>query len=68
MSQPTNIPQAQTEPGIATAEAGFVILDGPDGVAVTMTPRAATETGQSLISAARAAQQQHGGLEEGADV
>ena len=32
---------------------GFVLLDGPNGVAVTMTAYAASETGKSLIEAAR---------------
>ncbi len=35
-----------------TAEQGLVHLDGPDGVAVAMTPRAATETGKRLTRAA----------------
>lgn len=48
----------QTSPGKANAEAGVVILDGPDGVAVTMTPYAASETGKSLIEAARVAREQ----------
>lgn len=51
-------PQPEVEPGIATAEAGLVILDGPNGVAVTMTPDAAARTGQNLIDAARLAAQQ----------
>lgn len=38
--------------GIATAEAGFVMLDGPDGVAIAMTADAAEETGRNLIAAA----------------
>lgn len=38
-------------PGQATAEAGHVLLDGPHGVAVTMTPEAAMLTGQRLIAA-----------------
>lgn len=45
-------PQPETEPGIASAEAGFVILDGPDGIAKTMTADAAARTGRSLIDAA----------------
>lgn len=53
-----NIPQPETEPGVASAEDGVVILDGPDGVAVTMTPDAAQRTGQSLISAAELADKQ----------
>lgn len=40
------------DPGTASAERGVVILDGPDGVAVAMTPDAATETGRRLIAAA----------------
>lgn len=34
-------------------EEGLVLLDGPNGVAVTMTAYAASETGKSLIEAAR---------------
>ncbi|WP_313438101.1 hypothetical protein [Novosphingobium sp.] len=58
MRVPDNVPQPETEPGVATAEAGVVILEGPDGVAVTMTPDAASGTGQSLLSAAEAARGQ----------
>lgn len=46
------------EPGIATAEGGLVLLDGPDGVAITLTPQAAESTGQSLLDAARDALKQ----------
>ncbi|MBV1688474.1 hypothetical protein KRR38_12505 [Novosphingobium sp. G106] len=53
-----SVPQPQTEPGYASAEQGLVILDGPDGVAVTMTPDAAAKTGESLISAAATAERQ----------
>lgn len=38
--------------GMATAEQGLVLLDGPDGVAVAMTPDAADATAQSLAQAA----------------
>lgn len=58
MTAPRAIPQPQTMPGLASAEDGLVILDGPDGVAVTMTADAATRTGHSLISAAELAKQQ----------
>ncbi len=51
----------ETVPGIATAEHGQVTLDGPDGVAVAMTPHAAAETGRRLISAAEIAEGQVGG-------
>jgi len=46
------------EPGKASAEQGVVILDGPDGVAITLTPEAAAATGHSLIEAAEQARQQ----------
>lgn len=38
--------------GRASAEEGVVILDGPNGVAVTMTPEAAAQTARSLKAAA----------------
>ncbi len=49
-----------TQPGTATAEDGVVVLDGPDGIALTMTADAAHATGQSLIAAAEAARRQAG--------
>ncbi|RYE69796.1 MAG: hypothetical protein EOP17_02545 [Rhizobiaceae bacterium] len=55
MTSQTAVPQVQTEPGEASAEDGFVILDGPGGVAVTMTVDAATGTGNSLLAAAQVA-------------
>lgn len=58
MTEFSNVPQPQTQPGVATAEEGLVVLDGPDGVAVTMTADAAHKTGHSLISAADAAEKQ----------
>lgn len=57
MSQ-SAVPQPQTQPGLAAAEDGVVILDGPAGIAVTMTPDAAARTGQSLIDAAALARGQ----------
>ncbi len=48
----------ETKPGVATAEYGQVMLDGPDGVAVAMTPDAARETGRRLIAAADEAERQ----------
>ncbi|WP_206240105.1 hypothetical protein [Novosphingobium terrae] len=48
-------PQPETQPGVASAENGLVVLDGPDGVAVTMTAHAARLTGESLIAAAQEA-------------
>ncbi|SES17440.1 hypothetical protein [Sphingobium sp. YR768] len=58
MTEFSNTPQPQTKPGIASAEDGLVVLDGPDGVAVTMTADAAQKTGTSLISAAELAEKQ----------
>ncbi len=46
--------------GEASAEDGHVVLDGPDGVAITLTPDAAEATAQNLIEAARKARQQRG--------
>ncbi|MBL8652329.1 MAG: hypothetical protein JNL35_18240 [Sphingopyxis sp.] len=51
-------PPPETEAGIATAEDGVVLLDGPDGVALTMTAAAARSTGESLIEAAKRAEEQ----------
>lgn len=56
--------QLQTRPGIAVAEQGVVILDGPDGAAVTMTPEAAAATSASLMDAAATAQQQAADADE----
>jgi len=50
--------EPHAEPGVASAEKGLVMLDGPDGVAVTMTAEAAAATGRSLIVAAGVAQAQ----------
>jgi len=51
-------PAIQDVAGKASAEEGVVLLDGPDGVAVTMTADAAEGTGQALIRAARQAREQ----------
>ena len=45
-------------PSEVTAEQGEVFVDGPDGVATTLTPDAAEETGKRLISAADEARSQ----------
>lgn len=50
--------QIFSEPGKASAEKGVVFLDGPDGVAVTMTADAAEQTGQDLVRAAKEARGQ----------
>ena len=50
---------AHGEPSEVLAEAGEVIVEGPNGVAVTLTPDAAEETGRRMISAASEARRQH---------
>jgi hypothetical protein len=47
--------QPFSEAGVASVEDGHVILDGPDGIAITLTPQAALETGESLVQAGRQA-------------
>jgi hypothetical protein len=51
----------ENAPGTASAEGGNVFLDGPDGVAVAMTPDSAEETGKRLIAAAQEARTQLSG-------
>lgn len=58
--------QPPPEPGLppetaaidATAEAGLVLLDGPRGLAITLTPDAADRTADNLRQAAGTARQQ----------
>lgn len=57
MTEP--MPQGvHTIAGMAAAENGQVVLDGPDGVTATMSPDAAEETGRALIAAATEARRQ----------
>jgi hypothetical protein len=58
MGDDRNTPQPRSDPGIATAEDGVVLLDGPDGLAITLTPQAAAQTGRNLIEAAAEAERQ----------
>ena len=46
------------QPSEVTAEAGSVVVDGPGGVAVTLTPQAAHDTGGRLVEAAAEARTQ----------
>ena len=39
------------KPSDVTADHGSVVIDGPDGVAVSMTPDAALETSERLLRA-----------------
>ena len=50
--------QPYDTPSDVNAEAGEVIVDGPDGVAVSLTPDAALETSQRLLEAGLMAQGQ----------
>ena len=59
MSDTRTAQAPQSSAGEAHADSGFVILDGPDGVAVALTPDAAAETGRRLIAAAEEARGQH---------
>lgn len=49
---------SHSEPSEVNAEQGQVIVEGPDGVAVTLTPDAAEETGRRMITAALQARRQ----------
>jgi hypothetical protein len=53
-----NTLSAHVEPREVVAEEGEVIVEGPDGVAVTMTPDAAEETGRGMLEAASEARRQ----------
>lgn len=55
-----NPPKPEIEPGEASAEEGVVVLDGPDGVAISIQPEPAAETGRRLIDAAQEASEQQG--------
>jgi hypothetical protein len=48
----------EKEPSRVAAEEGQVIVDGPDGVAVTLTPDAAEETARRLLEAVDEARRQ----------
>ncbi|MDQ1230341.1 MULTISPECIES: hypothetical protein [unclassified Sphingomonas] len=58
MTPPVAGAHVHSEAGLATAEQGIVMLDGPNGVAVSMTPSAARATGEGLVAAARLAEKQ----------
>jgi hypothetical protein len=47
-----------SSPSDVAAEAGEVIVEGPDGVAVTMTADAAEETARRMMEAASEARRQ----------
>ena len=49
-----------SEPGEAIAEQGEVIIEGPDGIAFSLTPDAAEQTALRMIRAAGDARSQAG--------
>ena len=53
--------RSHSEPSDVNAEAGQVLVEGPDGVAVSMTPEAAEETARRMIIAASQARSQESG-------
>lgn len=44
--------KTESEPGKVQAENGIVIIDGPDAVALSMTPDAANAMGKRMMDAA----------------
>lgn len=50
--------QPEKTPAEATAEQGEVLIDGPDGLALSLTPDAARQTAHAIHVAACAAQEQ----------
>lgn len=56
--------EPETKPGVATAEEGVVLLDGPHGIAMTLTADCAARTGERLIEAAAAAERQKDGTKD----
>jgi hypothetical protein len=51
MSQ-TDQRQPYDYPGEVSVEEGVILVDGPDGVAISLTPQAAKTFGERLIAAA----------------
>lgn len=55
-----NHSDAHGDPSDVMAEEGEVIVEGPNGVAVTLTPEAAEETARRMARAASEARRQQG--------
>jgi hypothetical protein len=53
--------RSHAEPSDVNAEAGEVLVEGPDGVAVSLTPDAAEETARRMVIAASEARRQEAG-------
>lgn len=62
----TNVAHAQ--PSSVTVEEGEILVDGPDGVAVALTPDAAEETGRRLRDGAREGRRQLASIAERASI
>jgi hypothetical protein len=60
MADPDNPRQPSPRPAVAIAEQGAVLLDGPQGAIVALTPEAAIATSENLREAASLAAQQRG--------
>jgi hypothetical protein len=55
-------PKPQDQPSHVAAEQGEVLIEGPNGIALSLTPEAAAETSQRLrAGAARAIDQKSAG-------
>ena len=52
---------SHSDPSDVAAEEGEIFVEGPDGVAVTLTPDAAEETARRLLEAASEARRQAAG-------
>jgi len=57
--------KSYSDPSDIHIEEGQVIVEGPDGVAVTLTPDAAEETGRRMIDAAMEARARPGPADAG---
>ena len=58
MADPDHRRQPSPRPAEAVAEQGVVLLDGPQGAVVALTPEAAAATGENLRRAALIAARQ----------
>lgn len=58
MSDPDDPLKPSARPGTTIAEQGAVLLDGPRGAIMALTPEAAKETGENLRRAAMLAGEQ----------
>lgn len=54
--------------GAVTVEGGEVMIDGPNGIALSLTPRAAREMGRRLIAAADRAVERAGSAGDEGDL